>query len=168
MEMARWVRWHCGLGFVAPVGLTRKCSCYCDCGMIAWGQDKLDVRFTESQGNETSVEHTRFHDSVPRLAKVTLPSLKNAQRWPYSLVSRARYSCYHVSFLDSTPGWATVLQIVSSWSCDSSVTLPTYYKSLPTTHLFVRSLYNTRYPHSLHLIASPFLRVTRVSQSPQR
>lgn len=35
-------------------------------------------------------------------------------------------------------------------------------------HLFVLSLYRTLYPHSLHLIGSPRLRVTLVSQSPHR
>ena len=35
------------------------------------------------------------------------------------------------------------------------------------THLFVRSLYSTRYPHSLHLIASPRLTGTFAPQSPQ-
>ena len=36
------------------------------------------------------------------------------------------------------------------------------------THLFVLSLYSTRYPHSLQRIGSPFFSVTLLSQSPHR
>ena len=35
-------------------------------------------------------------------------------------------------------------------------------------YLFVLSLYNTRWPHSLHLIGSPFTRPTLELHSPQR
>lgn len=39
---------------------------------------------------------------------------------------------------------------------------------VPVSYLLVRSLYSTRYPHSLQRIGSPFFSVTFVSQSPQR
>jgi hypothetical protein len=39
---------------------------------------------------------------------------------------------------------------------------------LRSTHLFVLSLYNTRYPHSLQRMGSPRFSVTLLSQSPHK
>ncbi len=58
-------------------------------------------------------------------------------------------------------------QTVSSYHTPIVSTIPPPSQTR-LTHLFVLSLYNTLYPHSLHLIASPPFSNTLVSQSPHR